>query len=246
MQHPLGIAFAFSLGLAFVLAFDMSGMEGLEGMGGMGGMPRPDTKTKVPAVKADIPFIRCGVCEAMVKQSVKAVKGLQAAATPAQKMTEAAIMDSLEKMCDPDREAGEWITHQDLQEEGKQLKLVDMGQPGECGSECRTIARACEQVLETLDLSEMSEMLWKGTKRAALTQAACYDSGRACRKKAPPLPVERAPGPAFKALDEEKAGHAKLMRSMKEAGLKGTMYNKDNMMDMMAGASDDGEEEQEL
>ncbi|KAJ9526955.1 hypothetical protein QJQ45_025337 [Haematococcus lacustris] len=145
-------------------------------------------------------------------------------------MTEAAIMDSLEKMCDPDREAGEWITHQDLQEEGKQLKLVDMGQ----------------QVLETLDLSEMSEMLWKGTKRAALTQAACYDSGRACRKKAPPLPAERAPGPAFKALDEEKAGHAKLMRSMKEAGLKGTMYNKDSMMDMMAGASDDGEEEQEL
>jgi hypothetical protein len=43
-------------------------------------------------------------------------------------LQEADIIDKLEKICDPDRPAGEWITHYDLQEDGDQLKMVDMGQ----------------------------------------------------------------------------------------------------------------------
>ncbi len=41
-----------------------------------GGMPKKEEK-KAPATKADIPLIRCGVCEAIVKASTKMVKTLK-------------------------------------------------------------------------------------------------------------------------------------------------------------------------
>eukprot|EP00983_Pelagomonas_calceolata_P100256 1158546-Pelagomonas_calceolata.AAC.3 len=39
---------------------------------------------------------------------------------------EDAIIEGLEKMCDPDKEAGEWLTKIDIVEDGDQLKLVEM------------------------------------------------------------------------------------------------------------------------
>ena len=39
---------------------------------------------------------------------------------------EDAVIEGLEKMCDPDKDAGEWLTKIDIVEEGDQLKLVDM------------------------------------------------------------------------------------------------------------------------
>ncbi len=47
---------------------------------------------------------------------------------PHAQVTEADIIENLEKMCNPDVEAGEWVSKIDLQEEGTELKLVDMGQ----------------------------------------------------------------------------------------------------------------------
>lgn len=43
-------------------------------------------------------------------------------------LAEADILEKLEKMCDPDAEAGEWIAHYDLVESGDVLKVQDMGQ----------------------------------------------------------------------------------------------------------------------
>jgi hypothetical protein len=48
------------------------------------------------------------------------------------------------------------------------------------------------QFTENLDLSDFSEQLYKGKKRAALNQWACWDNSKACSKKAPPLPAVRA------------------------------------------------------
>ena len=39
---------------------------------------------------------------------------------------ESDIIESLEEMCDPDTDAGEWITRIDLQEKGDKLQLVEM------------------------------------------------------------------------------------------------------------------------
>ncbi len=60
-------------------------------------------------------------------------------------------------------------------------------QVGHCKSECRTIARACEQIAEELDLTDLSAMLFKDQKRAAITSWMCHESTDVCRKKLPPF-----------------------------------------------------------
>lgn len=177
----LGAALAAATGGRGAAAMDMASMMG-------GGSKPPE---KVPANVADLPFIRCAVCEAYIKQAMLAVKALRAEEKPGAKvgrgcaprsaigcpgggraggarsrpsrrcacpkgtaqqvrdtgraaehsahlqLSEADIMDKLEKLCDVDSgEQGEWITRMDLQEDGDELKMVDMGEVREwrwCG-----------------------------------------------------------------------------------------------------------------
>lgn len=67
----------------------------------------------------------------------------------APQLTEDAIIEGLEKMCDPDKEAGEWITKIDLQEEGDKLKLVDMDGVGGGGGRSRRCMRALHAPVRT-------------------------------------------------------------------------------------------------
>jgi len=48
--------------------------------------------------------------------------------------------------------------------------------------------------MDNLDLSDMSEMLFKGVKRAVISNWACYEQGTACRVKPPPVPEVRVLG----------------------------------------------------
>jgi len=66
-----------------------------------------------------------------------------------------------------------------------------MLQPSKCDVECMTIARACSQVADDLDLSDLSEALFLGKKRSALSTEACHETSNACRKKPPPVPKVR-------------------------------------------------------
>lgn len=61
-------------------------------------------------------------------------------------------------------------------------------QPSKCNTECATISRACTEVTESLDLSDLSEELYKGKSRSSITQLACYDMTNVCRVKPPPVP----------------------------------------------------------
>lgn len=202
---------------------------------------------KTPARAEDLPYIKCGVCQAFVKQAMNAVKTLRSEEKPGQKVTEGDIIDTLEKMCNPDLSEGDWISHIDLKEEGDVLKLVDMGQPSACEVECRTIARACDKIHEEMDLSDLSELLYKNAGRSALVQVACVDQTGVCAKKPPPLPQGRTPGPEFVPMDDDAVQRTKMLRNMKAAGLKGTMYDRDSISDMtskiMAGKGVDGDED---
>jgi hypothetical protein len=44
------------------------------------------------------------------------------------------------------------------------------------------------QVSDSLDLSDLSEALYSGKSRSAITQLACYEMSNACRVKPPPVP----------------------------------------------------------
>ncbi len=56
----------------------------------------------------------------------------------------------------------------------------------------RLLHATSPQVVEDMDLSDLSEALYKQSTRAALSQLACRDQTRACVKKPPPLSKVRA------------------------------------------------------
>ena len=66
----------------------------------------------------------------------------------------------MEKIADPVAKEGEWITRIDLVEKGNQLALVEQAAPGACGMECKTIAKAAEEILGDND-TDLGEVLWK-------------------------------------------------------------------------------------
>mmetsp|Transcript_9393 Transcript_9393/g.28231 ORF Transcript_9393/g.28231 Transcript_9393/m.28231 type:complete len:321 (-) Transcript_9393:1411-2373(-) len=219
-QHPLH-RIALLLGLGLALGTVASGYTA------------PGANEK--AVRSDIPYIRCGVCEALAKNAHRQIKTLRDEHTGPGRLSEIEILEKVEKMTDPVAKEGEWITKIDLAEKGSQLTLEEHQQPGECGSECKTVAKAAQQVLGDLD-TDLGELLWKGESgRLAITNWLCKEATDACTKKAPPLPGSRKPGPAFKEIDEQELNMQRMMKSMEGSGMKGSVYSRDEAMKMASG-----------
>eukprot|EP00775_Hariotina_reticulata_P005009 gene5009-5250_t len=199
---------------------------------------------KAAAVASDIKYIRCKTCELMMKHASRTVKGMREKLKPGQKLSEGDIIEELERMCNPTVYEGTWMTHYDMVENGDKIDIVDKGQASKCNSECATIARACSQISDDLDLSDLSEALFAGKSRSALVQLACYEQSNACSARTPPLPKDRKPGPEHIAMSAEEEQQKKLMDSMKAAGMSGQMFNKDDIkaqLDSLQEQADDGE-----
>ena len=67
-----------------------------------------------------------------------------------------------ERVCNPYKDEGLWITTYDLVKEPPKLSMVSMGDLGKCRRECETIAFTCKKVLynsvaEILDVIESNE-----------------------------------------------------------------------------------------
>ena len=60
--------------------------------GGFGG---PAGGDPVPAVKSDLPYIRCGACEALAKNAYRQIKALKDAQKPGKKVTRPSLNDVL-------------------------------------------------------------------------------------------------------------------------------------------------------
>ncbi|GBF95667.1 hypothetical protein Rsub_08649 [Raphidocelis subcapitata] len=197
--------------------------------GGGGGRQTP------PAVRADVPFIRCGVCQHFVKQALRVLKTMREELKPGKKLEEADLIDKLEALCNAQGGDGEWLRRLDMVEEGEGIAVKDMGQLGRHTSETSTLARACAAVSEELDLSDLSEALYLGKSRAQLTQLACYDMSGACKAKPPPLPKDREPGPAFEPLSDEEAERERLMAKLAASGMGGQMFDRESLKQQMEG-----------
>ncbi len=72
-------------------------------------------------------------------------------------------------------------------------------QVGECGSECRTIAKACEAILEEADVVDFSQEVFQSLKKYSSSQSQqplvdmlCRKQTSACKKKTPILPKVRS------------------------------------------------------
>lgn len=143
----------------------------------------------------------------------------------------------------------------DLVERVGKLRLVEQEGIQECGRECKTIAMACEDVLDGVEteLAERLYVLRRGgneVKNAIVEEWFCGRGGgisKVCRKMPPTLPRDREPGPAFVEKKKEDVDMEEIMAQMQAAGGGGmnmNMFSRDQM-GAMGGASDDDDDEED-
>lgn len=149
--------------------------------------------------------------------------------------------------CDPDAEAGEWLTRLDLVPRGKRLAVEAQEGPGKCGSTCRTLARACEEALGDWD-TDVAEALFRNdspSPRAWLEGLLCRELSGACAKPAPPLAAGRPPSPPFEPKSEQDLEMEKMMRGLADVpGMPGmSLYSRDDLAGMVGETGAELEEE---
>lgn len=81
----------------------------------------------IAALKEDIKFVECEMCEALSKHMHGTIKGMRDALHSWEHLTEVAIFDKLELMCNPRKTGeGDWLAKLDIQEDGDRLRVVEM------------------------------------------------------------------------------------------------------------------------
>ena len=77
----------------------------------------------------------------------------------------------------------------------------------------------------------------------ALASFMCNAKGKggACLKKPPALPKDRIPGPEFEEKTQKDIEMQRLMKQMKDMGMGGQMYGRDDMDDLMDDYRDEGD-----
>ncbi|KAL3825243.1 hypothetical protein ACJIZ3_021272 [Penstemon smallii] len=198
------------------------------------------------ARKEDIPFIKCQVCQKLSSQLHKQVQAKQAEITP-KKISEYEIIEIAENVCNLKKQEANWIFKIDIVEEGDKLKLVEQDSEVQCNSECKTIERACQEVLGYSD-TDVAEYLYK--KKPQLNpfiDFVCKDLTEACSSKPPPVPKAKSPGEPFVPKSAKETEMEKLMKSMegmpRAPGMK--MYSKEDLMNQKFGDDNDDEDDDE-
>ncbi|OAE21090.1 hypothetical protein AXG93_3661s1150 [Marchantia polymorpha subsp. ruderalis] len=203
-------------------------------------------KAIASARKEDVKYIKCGVCEEIVKQLTRQVKKKKEKIAP-KKLTELDIINLAENICNLKKEEADWLMFFDLVEEGDKLKLVEQAEEGECNTECRTLERACQEVMGDHD-TDVAEFMYKGNvQRAAVSKFLCKDLSKACVGKPPPLPKNRETGPPFSPKPSKDAEMERIMRSMSDMpGAPGMqMFSKEELMKRRFGSEDEDDDDEE-
>ena len=209
-------------------------------------------KPKHAPMNADLPFIKCATCERMVLTVLKEVTTLVDAANkkaPKKAQTrrfesssnlgglEESVEDVLAKVCDPENDglkeygkerrsaSGKWLAAHDVAKStADRRKLVlEPKDAGHCRRECRTIAKACESVMERVSadddtdlasylISALKEKLSVGT----VQQRVCTKIAGVCKKGAVPLWPEGKPrkNEQFKPKTEQDLKTEEMLATM--------------------------------
>ena len=244
----LAVGTFLAVGPSWVGAQMSMGPEEEEMMEAMGikGQPmgRKNLKPQSEVFKQDLKYIRCGVCRKMVEIAYgEATKVLEKRFKVQKKRKneltefdgEGAVQEFVEKMCNPLKKEGEWVTYIDLQQEGDQLQLATQPTYGKCLKECRTVEYACDEVLDKAD-TEFTEILYQGVRdKQPLDKVQRYICNRAagvCKKKAPPL-ASRKHDEKFQMMTPEEKQMQDMQANLKDTGMSGTMYKREDLSGMM-------------
>ncbi|KAL6839595.1 hypothetical protein ACP4OV_030534 [Aristida adscensionis] len=210
----------------------------------------PAAAQKKPATAArreDIPYIRCQVCERMAREISAQVAKKQQPLPPSKKVPEIEIIEIAENVCNLKKQEADWMLRIDIVEKGDKLELVEQDEEGHCNAECKTIERACQEVIGYAD-TDVAEFVYKNNPSVdQLMQFLCKDLSKACSKAPPPVPKDRAPGEPFAAKPSKDAEMERILRSME--GMPGApnmkMYSRDDLMKNNFGTEDDEEEDED-
>ncbi|KAK9274698.1 hypothetical protein L1049_021949 [Liquidambar formosana] len=174
------------------------------------------------ARKEDVPYIKCQISEFQ-------------------------IIEIAENLCNLKKAEADWILRIDIVEQGDGLELVQQDSEGQCNSECKTIERACQEVMGYSD-TDVAEYLYKNKPQIeSLVKFLCKDLTKACSSKPPPLPKDRTPGEPFVPKSDKEAEMEKIMKSME--GMPGApgmkMYSREDLMNMQNFGNEDADEDEE-
>ncbi|KAE9464530.1 hypothetical protein C3L33_03579, partial [Rhododendron williamsianum] len=222
------------------------------------------------ARKEDIPYIKCQVCEKLARQLYQQVQDKQAQISP-KKISEYEIIEISENVCNLKKQEADWVLKIDIVEQGDKLEvrpswkpplphlslvesrdvydtleLVEHESEGQCNSKCKTIERACQEVMGYSD-TDVAEYLYnKKPQIEPLTDLLCNKLSKACTTKPPPVPKDRTPGEPFVPKSSKEAEMEKIMKSME--GMPGApgmkMYSREDLMNNMGNfGNEDADEE---
>ncbi|EYU30659.1 hypothetical protein MIMGU_mgv1a021489mg [Erythranthe guttata] len=185
-------------------------------------LPLSHSAAKKPAGaarKEDIPYIKCQVCQKLASQLYHQVQSKRDEISP-KKVSEYHVIEITENLVEQDSE-------------------------GQCGSECKTIERACQEVLGYYD-TDVAEYLYTNKPQLdSLVNFICKDLTKACSSKPPPVPKDRIPGEPFVAKSAKEAEMERLMKSME--GMPGApgmkMYSREELMNQKFGNEDAEDDE---
>ncbi|KAM7509645.1 hypothetical protein LguiA_020098 [Lonicera macranthoides] len=199
------------------------------------------------ARKEDIPFIKCQVCEKLAHQLYHQVQHKQAQISP-KKISEYEIIEISENVCNLKKQEADWILKIDIVEQGDRLELVEQDSEGQCDSECKTIERACQEVMGYLD-TDVAEYLYKMKPQIdSLVNFLCNDLSDTCSTKPPPVPKGRTPGEPFVPKSQKEAEMEKMLKSME--GMPGApgmkMYSREDLMNNKFGDEDEDDEDDDV
>ncbi|RAL45642.1 hypothetical protein DM860_009506 [Cuscuta australis] len=166
------------------------------------------------ARKEDIPYIKCQVCQKLALQLFHQVHTKQSQISP-KKISEFEIIEISESLCNLEKQEAHWILKIDIVEQGDELALIEQDMEGKCHSKCKTIERACQEVMDYCD-TDVAEYLYNNNNLEldSLVNFLCKDLSKACNKTPPPLPKDREPGESFVPKPEEDVEMEKILRSM--------------------------------
>ncbi|EPS59606.1 hypothetical protein M569_15202, partial [Genlisea aurea] len=196
------------------------------------------------ARKEDIPFIKCQVCHKLAAQLHQQVQIKQHDVAP-RKVSEFQIIEIAENVCNLKKQESDWILKIDIVENGDKLELVEQESEGQCNSECKTIERACQEVLGYSD-TDVAEYIYKNKpKLDSLINFTCKDLTKACSSKPPPVPKDRVPGETFIPKSSKEAEMDRLLKSME--GMPGApgmkMYSREDLINQNFGDEDAEDED---
>uniref|UniRef100_A0A803MDA4 Saposin B-type domain-containing protein n=1 Tax=Chenopodium quinoa TaxID=63459 RepID=A0A803MDA4_CHEQI len=177
-------------------------------------------KPETSARKEDIPFIKCQVCQKLASELYSQVQMKKDAQISPKKITEFEVIEIVENVCNLKKEEADWILKIDIVEKGDQLELVDQDVEGQCNSKCKTIERACQEIIGFSDTDIAEYIYARKPQLDSLVNYLCKDLTKACSKRPPPVPKDRVPGEPFLPKPEKEAEMEKMMRSMQGKAFK--------------------------